>query len=346
MKKNRLLKGALIGSCLFLFSCGAKVNLSEYNQTELDTKVANHEIPDYVLNKKKPKIAVLPLSVSEDAIKRCGIDRTAQETFMDTLTKVGTVEVVERSQVDAIMKEAKFSTSIGGNVDLSKLSGIGSGIDYVIVGSVTSAKIAAKYTEGKYEKDNKGNTTYIPPKCNEVAEVKIVSRILKFPAGSIVKSMSLEGSKDIYREVGGSYGCSVQDPCGLLSEATHKAVGKSLEELKATFPAYGYVYKTMTHKEGKKRIAFISIGTDDGIKAGDKVNIIEFVKEKDPVKNTVIIREKSVADCTVVETELGPDKSICLIEEEKAGPVLIKHAVKTKANKSLTDVLKEKLESN
>lgn len=333
MKSRKfILTGVLVGGSIFLAACGAKVNLSEYNQAELDSKVANHEIPDYVLNKRKPKIAVLPMSVSEEAVRGCGTNKTAQESFMDILVKARTVDVVERGQIDALMKEVKFSMGIGGDVDVSKLSDLGSGIDYVIVGSINSAKTAAKFREGGVIKDKKGNTTYVPPQCNEVAEVKMVARILKYPSGNIVKSISLEGGKNISRDVRNSYECRVQDPCSLINEATQRAVDDALEDIKAAFPSYGYVYKTMTHKENRKRIAFISLGTEDGIKSGDKVDIIEFVQEKDPVKNTTITREKVVAECTVVDVELGPDKSICLIQDEKVGAVFTKHAVKTKVN--------------
>lgn len=334
-RKKAIVGGVAISVSLLLSACGTKVNLSDFKESELDSKVASHELPDYVVNKKKPKVAVLPFTVSEEAVKRCGIDKTSQEAFMDTLVKVGTVEVVERGQIDALMKEVKFSMGIGGDVDVSKLSNLGSGIDYVIVGSIISSKTVAKFTEGGYVKDKKGNSVYVPPRCNEVGEVKIASRILKFPSGNILKSMSLDGGKNAARDVSSSYDCRVQDPCGLLAEATNRAVDDALEELKAAFPSYGYVYKTMTHKENRKRIAFISVGTEDGVKAGDKVDIVEFVQEKDPVKGTDIFREKLVAECTVIDTELSNDKSICLIQDEKVGAVYVKHAVKTKVNMGL-----------
>lgn len=317
--KNFTLIALLICSSLFLFACGAGVNLSDYNQSELDSKVANHEIPDYVLNRKKPKVVVLPLGVAEGVAKNCGVDKVAQEAFIDVFVKVGTVDVLERRHVEAIMKEVKFSVDIGGDVDLSKLSDLGSGIDYVLVGSI-SGKIRASYT---------------PRKCNEVGEVKVASRILKFPSGIILKSIKLEGEKTISREAKDSQECRIQDPCVLLSEATNKAVEDAFEDLKSLFPLYGYVYKTLTHRGNKKRIAFITIGTEDGIKAGDKVDIVEFVQEKDPVKNTIIYRERIVAECTVLDVELGPDKSICSIQDEKARAVLPKHAVKTKVNVSI-----------
>lgn len=51
------------------------------------------------------------------------------------------------------------------------------------------------------------------------------------------------------------------------------------------FPVFGYIYKTMSNRKNPiERIAFIRLVTLDGIKAGSKIEIIEFFK-KNPVKD-------------------------------------------------------------
>lgn len=46
------------------------------------------------------------------------------------------------------------------------------------------------------------------------------------------------------------------------------------------FPVFGYIYKTMSNRKNPiERIAFIRLVTLDGIKAGSKIEIIEFFKK-------------------------------------------------------------------
>lgn len=159
----------------------------------------------------------------------------------------------------------------------------------------------------------------------------VAYRLVTFPRGNIQKAFQLDGDEAVGREVRSSYDCSVQDPCGLLSQAIYEAVDDAKESLAEAFPRYGYIYKTMTHNsDPKKRIAFITIGTSDGIKSGDKVEIIEFKKEKDPVKGIEFIQPTTIGECTITETDLSPDRSICVISDKVTERVFIKHAVKTK----------------
>ncbi|MCX8075730.1 MAG: CsgG/HfaB family protein [Aquificaceae bacterium] len=335
MKRGRL-NLALLLSCSALFACAPKVNLSEYGEKELDSKTAQHKLPDYVVNKKKPRVAVLPFGTAQDVAKRCNLDASAQENTINTLVKVGTTEVVERGQLNALMQEAKLSVGIGGDIDIAQLSRLGSGIDYVIVGSIASVNTSANFTEARQYTDRQGRLIVTPPTCTETGTASLTVRVLTFPAGTVLKAMTPKATKTNNREVRFSGDCRVQDVCGLLSSAVASAADDMREDFLALFPAYGYVYKTMTHnKEAKKRIAFITLGSGDGLKAGEKVDIIEFKVERDPVKGGDILREYVVSECTVVENNLATDRSICIIPEEKAQNVLVRHAVKTRVNVGL-----------
>lgn len=334
--RERRLKLAMLLSCAALSACAPKVNLSEYGEKELDSKTAQHNLPDYVINKKKPRVAVLPFGIAQDVAKRCNLDVSAQENIINTLVKIGTTEVVERAHIDKIMQEAKFSVGIGGDIDIAQLSKLGSGIDYVIVGSVASVNASANFTEARQYVDRQGRLVVVPQKCTETGTASLTVRVLTFPAGSVLKAMNPKATKSNTREVRYSGECVVQNVCGLLSGAVASAGDDLREDFMALFPTYGYVYKTMTHnKDTKKRIAFITLGSGDGLKAGEKVDIVEFKVEKDPVKGGDVVREAVVAECTVVENELTNDKSVCIIPEDKAQNVLVRHAVKTKVNVGL-----------
>ncbi|MDW7973139.1 MAG: CsgG/HfaB family protein [Thermodesulfovibrio sp.] len=322
--------------CFISISCvPPKINMSDYTATpEIDSKTVKHPLPDYVINKKKPKVAVLPPS-DNPRYSQCKLYNTAQEYLVQALANTGTVELVERSQLNVIMQEIKFKAGITGEIDVEKFSKIAHEVDFVIVGSIPSASTTTQFTEGSSWTDKKGKTHYIPASCKEEAKVNLLFRVITFPSGNIQKALNMSGQKSIKRDVQSSFDCRVQDLCGLLGQAIDVAINNSIEELMQAFPVYGYIYKTMTNiKNPKERLAFVNLGSADGIKAGSELEIIEFVKDIDPIKMESIITPQIVGECVVSETNLQPDRSICIISENFADKVFTGHAVKLKVTET------------
>ncbi|MEN2994330.1 MAG: CsgG/HfaB family protein [Thermodesulfovibrio sp.] len=320
--------------CLIFISLSCvppKVNMSDYTViSDVDSKTVKHPLPDYVINKKKPKVAVLP-PTDNPRYSQCQLYNTAQEHLVQALANTGTVELVERSQLNVIMQEIKFKAGITGEIDIEKFSKIAHGIDFVIVGSIPSASTTTQFIEGSSWTDKKGKTHHIPASCKEEANINLFFRVITFPAGTIQKALNMSGQKTITRDARYSYDCRVQDPCGLLGQAIDIAINNSIQELMQAFPVYGYIYKTMTNiKNPKERLAFINLGSADGIKAGSELEIIEFVKDIDPIKKQSIITPQVVGECIVSETNLQPDRSICIISEDSIDRVFTGHAVKLK----------------
>ena len=320
--------------CFILFAC-AGVNLSEYTQKSLDTQTCNNKLPSYVVNKRKPKVAVLPPSdATVFAKSNLNLSSTCQENLTQLLAKTGTMEVVERSQLEKFMDEIKFEAGITGDIDAQKFMEIAKDVDYVFLGSISAASIGASFTEASTWTDKKGKLHYNPPSCMETGKVSINYRLVSFPSGKIVSTFPMSGEKISTRGVRSSYEC-VPRNTQLIYDAIFRAVDDSKEALVAALPVYGYVYKTMTSiSDPNKRIAYITLGTQDGLSAGDNVDILEFTSERDPVSGAVINSEKQIAQCKVIENNLQPARSICVPAEGGAEPVLVKDAVKTKANTS------------
>ncbi len=333
-KVKKVSKKLLAASALLaLASCTPKVNLAEYQETKIDKEVASHELPEYIVKGIKPKVAILPPENATELAKKCNLSEAALDSMMQVLGSIGSLELVERGRLNKIMEELKFQAGVTGQVDYEKFKQIAKDIDYLFIGTISSTGTRARFTEARRWTDSKGNVYYSPPSCSEQGVVSLSFRVISFPEGRIIKTYMMKGQKTISREVRSPSQCYVQDPCGLLGEAVYRAIDNKKEDFIKDFPAYGYVYKTMTHiKDKNKRIAFITLGTNAGLKPGHKVDIVEFRKETDPVKGTETLTPYTIAECTVVETELKPDKSICLVEGEQAQKVRVKHAVKTKPN--------------
>lgn len=343
MKLKNLFYLILIILLLSVLACAPpKISLMDYIiLPDIDSKKAIHFLPDYVVQKKKPKIAVLPPSDTTQYSK-CQLYRSAWEYLVQTLARSGSVEVVERSHLNAIMEELKFRAGISGDIDPGRLVKIAEGVDFIFVGSISKAYTGVRFTPSSSWTDKKGRTHYTAASCNEEAEAGLVFRLLEFPAGTVQKAFNMNGKETIYRQVSSQYDCKVQDICGLLNRAIDKAIENAKEDIMNAFPVFGYIYKTMSNRKNpRERIAFITLGTSDGIKAGSKVEIIEFIKEKDPVKDMETLTTRIVGECTVSDTDLQSDRSICIIAEDSVDKVFPGHAVKTKLIESFWQKLKK-----
>jgi TolB-like protein len=325
----------IVLSLPLLLSCAQKVNLSHFQQVDTDNKMASHSLPDYVLKESKARIAILPPSSMTNLYPQCNLSNSAQESLVTTIGKIGGLDIVERSQIQSIMQETKFQASISGDIDMQQFQKIASDIDYVMVGSVASVGVNATFSEGRRWKDDKGQQRYTPPSCAEQGKVKITYRLVS-PSGNVLKVFDMDGQKSSSGEVRYSSDCQVKNPCGVLGEAIYRAVDDNLEKFYEAFPSYGYIYKTQTNpKNPKERLAFISLGTSNNIKAGDKVDLINFSQEKNPVTGKDITNAETISECTILENDLQDKRSICMIAEATADKVKVKHAVKTKVNSSV-----------
>lgn len=325
-------------SLLFLLSgCATTLDLSKMHETKLDENMARGELPAYVKEKKRPRVAILPIGDSTQYKASLNLAQTAQDTLTQLIVSCGGVEVMERAQIDSFMQEMQFTAGVGAEVDADKFAQIAKDVDTVFVGTISSAIVLAAFTEASSWTDKKGKTYYTPPSCKEEGKVAINFRALESPSGSIKRAFEVKGRSSKTRDVRYSGECQrVQSPGGLLSEAVNKAIDDAREEIANTFPSVGYIYKTMTDRsDPKHRIAYINLGKSDGLAPGNKVDIIEFSQEMDRIKKTLRVVERPVAEGVVSETQFMADSSILIIPDDAADRVLVGHAVKSKANVSV-----------
>jgi len=334
----------LITFLVFASGCATNLNLANYHETGIDDKTCPTELPLYVKEKKRPRVAVLPISDTSQFKSSLSLGPAAQDSLTQLIVASGGVEVLERSQIESFMQEMKFQGGMGAEVDPDQFIKIAKDIDTVFVGAISSATVSTSFSEASSWKDKKGNTHTSPPSCKEEGKVAINIRALSSPSGTIQNSFQVKGRKSVSREVRSTSECKIQNPGGLLSEAVNKAIDDAREDIANTFPALGYIYKTQTDKsDPRQRVAYINLGRNDGLQPGNKIDIIEFSQEKDKVRGTTRIVPKIITEAVVSETQFLPDSSILLIPEDASDCVLIGQAVRTKANVSVLRMINKAL---
>lgn len=323
--------GALVLMLALASGCATTINLSKYNELEVDKKDCEILPPDYIVNKKKPKVAILPVADVTDFEGR--LSKPAQETLTQTLTAGTGLDVIERSQMDKLFEEAKFKANVSGDMDPEALANLAKEIDFVILGSVSAASTGAKFTEASSYKDKKGKVHQIAASCTISGEATVNVRAVSTATGAIHKVFTpFKGRVSGSTEVRGSYECRVKDPVQLALEATAKSIENGRDSFMDAFPNFGYVSKTMTNpKDGKDRIAVITLGRNDGLKPGDRVMLAKYVKSFDRIKKTDSVSLQDLSEVQVSETGLGDEQSYIQLPEEVASEVTVGYIVKTKS---------------
>jgi hypothetical protein len=214
-----------------------------------------------------------------------------------------------------------------------------SNIDFVIVGSIASTNYGASYTGPSSWVDKKGYTHNVKPSCSVKGKATVNIRAINASTGVVAKVLPpLDGTSSGSFEVSSQEQCRVSNPLALVTEAVNKSISSARVPLQDAFPYYGYLYKTMTNSaDPTKRIAYINLGKQDGIKAGEKVDLIKYVKEVDRIKKTEKITSQEITEVTISETDLRDDSCIIVVPEEFSSHIMPGLAVKTKGKKSLSE---------
>ncbi|MBJ6725562.1 CsgG/HfaB family protein [Geomesophilobacter sediminis] len=328
----------IVASCcvaLFMSGCASGIKLSNYKELDCDKKECEVQPPDYILNKKKPKVAILQMAdVTEYQGK---LSEPGTESLTQSITGGTGLEVVERSQVKRLFEEYKFKSELSGEVDPSAFSKLVKDVDFVILGSIPTASVGAKFSEASSYTDKKGKSHYIAPSCTVSAEAVVNVRAVSTTNGTIYKVFEpFKGRVSGSSEVRSSSECRVKDPLQLVLQAVNNSIEKAKDSFIDAFPNFGYAAKTMTNPQNQKdRIAVITLGRNDGLKAGDKVVLAKYVKSYDRIKKSNSLSIQDVGEVKISETGLADEQSYVQIPEEVADDVTVGYIVKTKADRSL-----------
>lgn len=313
--------------------CASTINMANYGELECDKKDCEISPPEYIVNKKKPKVAILPIADVTDFAGK--LSKPAQETLTQIITGGTGLEVVERAQMEKLFEEAKFKESVSGDLDTEALTHLAKDIDYVIMGSVSSVNTGAKFTEASSYVDKKGRTHRTAASCSVSGEATVNVRAVSTATGSIYKVFTpFKGSVSGSSEIRSSYDCRVGDPYQLASGATAKAIENGRNSFIDAFPNYGYVAKTMTNpKDPKDRVAQITLGRNDGVKPGDRVMLAKFIKSFDRIKKVESVNLQDLVEVQINETGIGDDQSFVKLPEDFAAEVTAGYIVKTKSKR-------------
>jgi curli biogenesis system outer membrane secretion channel CsgG len=239
-------------------------------------------------------IAVLPFkNISGNS--GCAIEDAVTEMLITELAKNKNFHVVERQQLNNVLKEAKLQMS--GLTDPNNVIKFGklTGAKYLISGNITLCS------------SEESKSSFIVDFGKQKANVELVIRIIDMETGIATGGAEGKGSSDrsstsfdpgsvginILNPIGG--GTTKAEKAGILTEAASQAVIQLNEKIKTLFPLEGYIIK----KDGETVI--IDIGKNM-VAEGSRFEVFQMGEELiHPVTKKRLGQEKVKTGEIVIE---------------------------------------------
>jgi curli biogenesis system outer membrane secretion channel CsgG len=244
-----------------------------------------------------------------------------RDLMVEKLVQGGTYSVIERAALDKIMQEQNFSNSDRANPASAAKLGQLLGVDAIIIGSITQF--------GRDDKSTKVNTGAFGRfgaaiggvgRSKAKAVTAITARMIDVNTAEIlgvstgVGESSREGTSLAGFGAGGGGGgggaidmTSSNFANTIIGEATNKAVDPIARELEGYS---GRIASKTVEVDGlvadySNGTVIINVGSQAGVKAGDKLKIKRVTREvKDPATGKVLRRiEETLGEITITEVD-------------------------------------------
>lgn len=244
----------------------------------------------------KDKIAVFPFAT---VMHDYNMGSLAETEMASLLLETKRFDVIERSQISAIMSEQKLSNS--GIVNENDASEIGkiSGVKYLVLGTVSNVRyvVTQKRTENGVSEDVD-------------AAIVLQLKIIEVESASVIFSKTYNMKKG--SGIGSVFSSLIEGdgtPEGTLSSLLKKTYKKEVsKDMLNAFPIEGEILSI----EDKKTVT-IDVGSDQGVKKGMVFNVVTKEEKTNSSGKTRTIVKK-VGKLKVTEV-LGEDTSNCKVTE-------------------------------
>lgn len=291
-----------------------------------------------VIAKDKPKVAVVDFREVNCMVPDVGA--YAANKVNDVAVGLGSVTVIDRANLQQILKEQNIGLSgildTQGNYQVGKISGV----DYLIVGEVSQGMVTKNLEQKAYRVKLSDNTYANQTKKIWVYKgtVNVQVRIINVNSGQIIFSSTKQGSAEEEEEYAEPV---TKHPITALVEALSKNPAEPVKEkdpnqekpdlvghaIDKSVPAFGSDFFNIFKPEGyliaidpykKNYTVTIDLGKNFGVKKND---VFEVVEKGAPIKHPVtgdIIPGKIMTIDTIKITEVSDETSTAYVKRKIA----------------------------
>lgn len=273
---------------------------------------------------KSPKIVVFELDdKSNETAKQAELGKSITVAVENVLTQNRLAELVDRSAAEKLEKE----------IALAEMNKTGSYkgpriADYAISGAIGNAGFAKKYSSGFVLPNKDGSFTRIPPKFTYSTSVLGNLKVYELPSMQVVENFEFSGRKSRSEEVktdnnlsvggliefGGQKAEGLNRDDALVRSAGIEAIDDISFDIKNFFAKKAFIMEKRSLKD--KSIFKISAGSLDGIKQGDKFEVIGKYEINNELTGKTEIERRIIAS-GVVADKIDPNSAWVLIDDEE-----------------------------
>jgi TolB-like protein len=335
------IKSLILALALALASCAPTIK--DFNKFQKQFISQTEFMPsEENLSGKAPKVVVFEFDEANiDPAKLADLGNTIAKSVEATLSKNRLAEIVDRKSAVKLQKEVQLA-------EMNK-TGAYKGpriADYAISGGIANADYASKYSSGStYINPKNGQIISIPPKYTYTSNVSGNIKIFELPSLQVVEAIEMKGksvrSENVQTDggfslggikIGGTDVAGVQRDDGMVRKAGEDAIDEASVDLQNFFAKKGYILEKRSLD--KKSIFKINIGSVDGIKHGDKFEVIGQYEVENPISGKSEIERRIIATGQVSQIIDPKNCWIVLDNKDQESLLRIGDMVKLKYSKS------------
>jgi hypothetical protein len=346
LKKRTYNKILLVAAILFLDNCAPKIsNFHSYNKEYF---AKSSFIPTREeLKGAVPKVVVFNFNESDINIaKQSNLGKTLSLNVQNVLTKDRLARLVDRSVARKLEKEILLS-----QINDDGPNYLGPVVaNYAVSGSISNASFNKKYSSASSSYSKEGGYRKIPAKFRYSSNVSGSVKVYEIPSMSVVENFEFSGSASRsenvqknggasigFIEIGGQQVEGLNRDDGLIRMAGTNAINNVAVSLKNAFAKKGYILEKKSFKG--KFIFKISLGSKDGLKRGDRFEIIGLFEEKNPITNDIETEKRILASGRVAD-KINPKFSWVVLDKKEYNEIVrLGDVVKFKYKESFSQAI-------
>lgn len=265
-------------------------------------------------SQEKTAVGIIPFTYVQGAANFQDVN-SIQETVTNAFVKTKRFNIVDRSKMDALIKEKELQKSEDFMDGKTIEQGAALGANFLISGHVISAQ-----AEQMRSDDGKGNI-----EITYKAKLLISLKVIDVATGQVINSETIEPKSG--NSLLGMIGIGATSPQIAVSKAITSIKGKIDEFVGRNFPK-SFSIAEIQEKDGKGNATVILIagGSDFGLKKGDKLKVVELTLMD--VGGKKLQRKKQIGELKIIKVE-DENFSIC---EVKSGGVDISSKFEAKSD--------------
>jgi len=287
--KRKLTTLFVLSGVLFFSGCGTAIeNLNAFKQDHIQKSEVMPSAKEITSGKHK----VIIMDVEGYGVSS-QLGQTLTREIESEIVSDQSVELLDRAASNRFKREIKLSEMNGVSTNDNVLL---QSADYAIVGELRKASFTSQYVKRTVGVDGNGKKFEVPSHFIYKAEVSGQIKIYELPSMKIKKTVPFSATKT--RAEDSNYGNrGLKSDPALVSKAAVAGIHKAKYEIKNFLTPKGYLIGARSLDSD--RIIRLSLGSNNGIKEGDKIEIFTKTIVVNQLTDKEMVEERKIGFATV-----------------------------------------------